>query len=65
MSEAIPPLPNTPLWRSAQFKKSTGTTLPLPCTSNEFNEGHEECINRLVKLFPVPETGLKFVNRAL
>jgi len=29
MSEAIPPLPNTPSWRGAQLKKSTGTTLPF------------------------------------
>jgi hypothetical protein len=30
MCGAIPPLPNTPSWRGAQFKKSIGTTLPLP-----------------------------------
>jgi hypothetical protein len=30
MCGAIPPLPNTPSWCGAQFKKSTGTTLPLP-----------------------------------
>jgi hypothetical protein len=24
MSEAIPPLPNTPSWRGAQLKKNTG-----------------------------------------
>jgi hypothetical protein len=29
MRGAILPLPNTPSWRGAQFKKSTGTTLPL------------------------------------
>jgi len=28
MRGAIPPLPNTPSWRGAQLKKSTGTTLP-------------------------------------
>jgi hypothetical protein len=28
MRGSIPPLPNTPSWRGAQFKKSTGTTLP-------------------------------------
>jgi len=27
MSGAIPPLPNTPSWRDAQLKRSTGTTL--------------------------------------
>jgi len=25
MSGAIPPLPNTPSWRGAQFKNSTGS----------------------------------------
>jgi hypothetical protein len=30
MSAAIPPLSNTPSWRGAQLKRSTGTTLPLP-----------------------------------
>jgi len=30
MSGAIPPLLNTPSWRGAQFKNSTGATLPLP-----------------------------------
>jgi len=29
MRGAIPPLPNTPSWRGAQLKKSTGTTLLL------------------------------------
>jgi len=29
MRGAIPPLPNTPSWRGAQLKKSTGTTLPF------------------------------------
>jgi len=33
MSGTISPLPNTPLWRGAQSKKSTGTTLPLSFTS--------------------------------
>jgi hypothetical protein len=28
MHGAIPPLPNTPSWRGAQFKRSTGTSLP-------------------------------------
>jgi hypothetical protein len=30
--------PNTPLWRGAQFKKSTGTTLPLLCYNVLFME---------------------------
>jgi hypothetical protein len=30
MCAAIHPLPNTPAWHGAKFKKSTGTTLPLP-----------------------------------
>jgi hypothetical protein len=30
MRRAIPLLPSTPLWRGAQLKNSTGTTLPLP-----------------------------------
>jgi hypothetical protein len=30
MSGAIPPLPNTPSWRGAELKTSTGTTLLLP-----------------------------------
>jgi hypothetical protein len=30
MRGAIPSLPNTPSWRGAQLKKSTGTALPLP-----------------------------------
>jgi hypothetical protein len=30
MSGALPPFPNTPSWRGAQLKKSTGTTLPVP-----------------------------------
>jgi hypothetical protein len=34
MSGAIPPLRNTPSWRGAQFKKSTGTTLPLALPSS-------------------------------
>jgi hypothetical protein len=34
MRGAIPPLPNTPSWRGAQLK-STGTTLPLPSTSDK------------------------------
>jgi len=29
MHKAIPPLPNMPSWDGAQFKKSTGTTLPF------------------------------------
>jgi len=29
MSRAIRPIPNTPSWRGAQFKKSTGTILPF------------------------------------
>jgi hypothetical protein len=32
MRGEIPPLPNTPSWRGAQLKKSTGTALPLPFT---------------------------------
>jgi len=28
---------NTPLWRGAQFKKSTGATLGLPCWTNGLN----------------------------
>jgi hypothetical protein len=32
MSRAIPPLPNMPSWYGAQFKKRTGTPLPLPLT---------------------------------
>jgi hypothetical protein len=30
MNKAILSLPNTPSWSGAQFKKITGTTLPLP-----------------------------------
>jgi hypothetical protein len=30
MREAIPPLPNTPSWRGAKLKKSTGTNKLLP-----------------------------------
>jgi hypothetical protein len=34
MRGAIPPLPNTPSWRGAQFKKEgTGTTLPFTFSS--------------------------------
>jgi hypothetical protein len=29
MRGAVPPLPNTPSWRGAQFKTGTGTILPL------------------------------------
>jgi hypothetical protein len=32
MRGTIPPLPNTPSWRGAQLKSSTGTTLPLTFT---------------------------------
>jgi hypothetical protein len=31
MHGAIPPLPNTSSWLGAQLRKSTGTTLLLPC----------------------------------
>jgi hypothetical protein len=30
MRGAIPPLPNTPSWRGAQFKYKQGKILPLP-----------------------------------
>jgi len=30
MSGVMASLPNTPSWRGARLKKSTGTTLPLP-----------------------------------
>jgi hypothetical protein len=30
MSGVIPPIPNTPSWRGAQFEKSRGITLLLP-----------------------------------
>jgi hypothetical protein len=32
MRGAIPPLPNTPSWRDAQFKKKAQEQLPLPFT---------------------------------
>jgi hypothetical protein len=32
---AIPPLPNTPLWRGAQLKRSTGTTSSIETTDLE------------------------------
>jgi hypothetical protein len=42
MREAVPPLTNTPSWRGAQFKKSTGTTLPLPLHSFYGTEANEK-----------------------
>jgi hypothetical protein len=39
MSDAIPPLLNTPSWRGVQFKKSTGTTLSFTL-SPEFVFGY-------------------------
>jgi len=46
MCGAIPPLPNTPLWRGAQLKKeSMGTTLPSSHTHTE---------NRRFKTLPTP-----------
>jgi hypothetical protein len=36
MHAAISPLPNTPSWRGARFKKSTRTTLPLPLSHGCF-----------------------------
>jgi hypothetical protein len=49
MGEAIPPLPNTPSWRGAQFKKKHKEILSLPFT---FIQQHKfpECSRRLPKL---------------
>jgi len=47
MREAVPPLTNTPSWRGAQFKKSTGTTLPLP--SYTFLSSSKVCSNTWIQ----------------
>jgi hypothetical protein len=39
MSGSIPPLPNTPSWRGAQLRKSTGTTLPFTFMEHELTTG--------------------------
>jgi len=35
MRGVISPFPNTPSWRGVQFKKITGTILPLPTAVQE------------------------------
>jgi len=59
MRGAIPPLPNTYSWSSAQFKKkSTVTTFPLPTPRSRFEQ--------IPSVFEVnPESSLLEIGRRM